>query len=142
MIGPIESIKVFELPFCPKCGLKTEEGVAFCPNCGASLKGEPAGPLREDWRASRREWRDGRREQRRAEKAEKGEKYEKREYGFFGPMIGGIILVLLGLFIYLQILGYPIWQFAGSATLIMLGVLIVIGAILAGSTARRRQPPT
>ena len=126
------------MPFCPKCGAKVDEGVAFCPNCGTSLKGEPARTSREDWRESRREWRAQRRERRRAEK---GEKYEKREYGFVGSMIGGTILILLGFLLYLQILGYPVWQYTWAAILIVVGAIIIIGAIYAGSLARRRQPP-
>jgi len=125
------------MPFCPKCGASVEEGAAYCPNCGTSLKGEPARTSREQRRESRREWRAQRREQRRAEK---GEKYEKREYGFVGPMIGGTILILLGLLFYLQILGYPVWQYSWAAILIVIGTIIIIGAIYAGSTARKRQP--
>jgi len=35
------------------------------------------------------------------EKSEKAEKHEKREYGYIGPLIGGLILIAVGLMAYL-----------------------------------------
>lgn len=109
-----------------------------CPKCGASLKAAtPGAPT--DWRRERLE---RRREERaeKYEKYEKGEKYEKREHPFIGPLIGGLILIFLGVVSYLQILGYNLWQYTWPFFLIIIGLVIIIGAL--ARMARRRNPQT
>jgi hypothetical protein len=134
--------------YCPKCGAKVEEEMAFCPRCGASLRAEHPMDWREQWRERRREWREQRRERRIAEKEEKyekrekrekAEKYEKHEFGFIGPLVGGLILILLGLAFYLQIMGYPVWELVWASFLIVIG-LVIIAVAVAGVVAMRRHP--
>ncbi len=126
------------MPYCPKCGAEITEEMTFCPKCGAPLKAAaPSAPT--DWRAERRE----RRRQEKGEKnekQEKGEKNEKREHPFLWPLIGGLILILLGAAGYLQILGYNLWQYTGPIIFIIIGLAIIIGALF--GMARRRNPPT
>jgi len=114
--------------------------MVFCPHCGASLKappqGQPAPPPAQPY-------------YRRNEKAEKNEKQEKQqrqekgEAGFIGYLIGGLILITLGLFSVLQISGYFNGANAGGNWAIMLliiGIIIIVGAIYVALTARKRSP--
>ena len=127
--------RVKHVLYCPKCGNKIEEEMSFCPKCGAPLKAQPASV-------------ESRPTYRRVEKAEKGEKTEKREkgekheYGFLGPLIGGLILIFIGAASYLEITkmydSIVIWAFF----LVLIGVLIIIGAAYGYTTAGRRHPKT
>lgn len=116
------------MSYCPKCGAKVEEEMTFCPKCGAPLKTEQP----QEWR--RRAEKGEKAEKR--EKGEKAEKHEKREFGFIGPLIGGLILIFLGLTFYLQLLGYRVWEIAWAFFLITIGIIIIIGTIY----ATRRYP--
>jgi uncharacterized membrane protein len=40
------------MPFCPKCGAKTEEGAKFCPGCGAQLGNQQNQKKNEDFSAA------------------------------------------------------------------------------------------
>jgi uncharacterized Zn finger protein (UPF0148 family) len=93
------------MPHCPKCGSEVDEKMVFCPKCGAPLRMEQPANQRDEWRTKRRQWREQRKEQRRqrtqaekSEKEEKWEKTEKHEYMFFGPLIGGLSLIIFGAF--------------------------------------------
>jgi len=116
------------MSYCPKCGAKVEEEMTFCPKCGAPLKAERP----QEWR--RRAEKGEKAEKH--EKGEKAEKYEKREFGFIGPLIGGLILIFLGLTFYLQLLGYRVWEIAWAFFFIIIGIIIIIGTIY----ATRRHP--
>lgn len=116
------------MSYCPKCGAKVEEEMTFCPKCGAPLKTEQP----QEWR--RRAEKGEKAEKR--EKGEKAEKHEKREFGFIGPLIGGLILIFLGLTFYLQLLGYRVWEIAWAFFLVTIGIIIIIGTIY----ATRRYP--
>ncbi|NIO38495.1 zinc-ribbon domain-containing protein [Candidatus Bathyarchaeota archaeon] len=128
------------MPYCAKCGTETSEGMTFCPKCGAPLKAErppvEAAPAR--YRHEKQEKGEKQEKSEKAEKAEKGEKYEKREFGLIGPLIGGLFLIFLGFVFYLQLIGYNLWQNAGAFFLVIVGILIIIGAIMA---ARRHPRP-
>ncbi|MCW3982571.1 MAG: zinc-ribbon domain-containing protein [Candidatus Bathyarchaeota archaeon] len=122
------------MSYCPKCGNPVEDTMTFCPRCGAPLKGtspaqaEPVPPY-----------------QKRNEKAEKNEnreKQEKGERGFIGYLIGGLILITLGLFSVIQISNPNIVN-AGQTWALMLliiGVIIIAGAIYVAVIARRHSP--
>jgi len=116
----MEIDRVNLMPYCPKCGTEVREEMAFCPKCGAPLKGPPAGYRPEKAEKSEKE-----------EKREKTEKYEKREFGVIGPLIGGLILIFLGLMFYLQLIGYRVWEIAWALFLVIIGIIIIIGAIYA-----------
>lgn len=137
------------MPYCPKCGNKVEEGMAFCPRCGASLateapyQGAPSPPPTQA-PPMRRE---------KAEKGEKGEKQEKQEpekgeksetrFGFLGFLVGGLILILIGVLALLN-WRYPTWfsgGLFGSLILLLIGVIIIIVGVYVASAARRHMPP-
>jgi hypothetical protein len=66
---------------------------------------------------------------------------EKGEAGFIGYLIGGLILITLGLFSVLQLSGY--FSDTGQSWAIMLliiGIIIIIGAIYIALVARKRSP--
>lgn len=121
------------MPYCPKCGIEVSEQMAFCPKCGASLKAErpavaaaaPPPPRAE--KAEKAE---------KKEKREKEEKHEKREFGVIGPLIGGLILIFLGLMSFLQVTGVLRSEVAWASFLIIIGAIIVVGALY----ATRRSP--
>ncbi len=132
---------------CPKCGSKVRDDMAFCPNCGASLRVEqataqqaPPPPPRYRDEKSEKEERNEKRE-----KSEKSEKHEKRgPYAFIGPLIGGLVLIIIGLTAYLQI-NNIVQINAGSlwaVFFIIIGILIIAGAIYGTTMARRRNPRT
>ena len=76
------------------------------------------------------------------EKQEKGERQEKGETGFIGYLIGGLILITLGLFSVLQLSGYFTMDSGQSWALMLLiiGVIIIFGAIYVAMGARKRSP--
>lgn len=128
------------MPYCPKCGTKVREEMAFCPKCGAPLKVKqppsettPAPALQRAEKAEKHEKR---------EKREKTEKYEKREFGVIGPLIGGLILIFLGLMFYLQVTGFLGRGVASALFLIIIGIIIIVGALYAAMIAARRHPRT
>jgi len=132
------------MSFCPKCGTKVSEEMSFCPKCGAALKVEqppaeaaPSAPYRAE-KAEKHE----KREKEEKEKKEKTEKREKRELGYLGSLVGGLILVFVGLMFYLAVIEmFPvraIWPFF----IVIIGLVIVVGAVYAAMMASRRQPAT
>jgi Flp pilus assembly protein TadB len=136
--------------------------MAFCPKCGAPLKVEEptvhAGQSREEWRERRREWRERRRElreqrreaekgekQEKGEKTEKYEKYEKHEVGgptFMGSLVGGFILLFLGLVFYFTVTGGYGVELVWAAFFVIIGLLVIVGAVYAATISTRRHPRT
>jgi hypothetical protein len=137
------------LPNCPKCGSEVDETMVFCPRCGASLRVESTVDWRDELRARRREWRERRRElrsqRRQAEKSEKEEKWEKtekHEYIFLGPLIGGLVLIIFGAFLYLLIAGGYGAQILTASFFVFVGVIIIAAAVYGAIIAGRRHPRT
>lgn len=139
------------MPYCPKCGAQVEENMVFCPKCGASLKAEQPRTVEEQAKQfgerTRKEGGEfgqrmkGEKEEKtekreKQEKGEKGEKHEKREYSFIGPLIGGLILIFTGLTFYLQITGNIKGEILWAFFFVIIGVIIIVGALL----AMRRYP--
>jgi len=122
---------------CPKCGSNVSEEMSFCPRCGASLKAEqvtaraPPVTYRKDEKAEKRE---------KSEKSEKGEKREKGEYSFVGLLIGGLIVMLVGLVAYVDITGIASGRLVWAVFLVIIGLVIIIGAIYVALTVPRRHP--
>lgn len=120
--------------------------MVFCPRCGASLKDTlpigqpvPAQPYRR--RDEKSEKNEKQEKQTNRERPEKGEKNEKGEAGFIGYLIGGLILITFGLFSVLQLSGYfgdtgQNW----AIMLLIIGIIIIIGAIYIALVARKRSP--
>jgi uncharacterized membrane protein YvbJ len=106
------------LPFCPKCGTENDEDAEYCKKCGTALKVRPQNqappPL------TRQEIREARREAR----------YSRRGERIGGAFIGGGILIAIGVFLYLQTIGYNVDPYLGAAILIVVGAAIVVGALL------------
>ena len=118
----------------------------FCPRCGASLKGTPsAGPApappfqRRNEKAEKNEKNEKNEKDSRGN--EKGEKQEKGEYGFVGYLIGGLILITIGFFSLLQITNATLTAGGDFAImLLIIGVIIIIGAIYVTMIARKHSP--
>lgn len=134
------------MSYCPKCGTKVSEEMSFCPKCGAALKVEqppaeaPPAPYRAE-KAEKHEKREkGEKEER--EKREKAEKHEKREFGYVGSLVGGLILIFIGLMFYLALTTSINWAAAGAFMVIIIGILIIAGAVYAAVMASRRHPKT
>jgi cation transport ATPase len=134
------------MPYCPKCGTKIDEEMSFCPKCGAALKVEqpsvvaaPSEPYRAE-KEEKHEKREKEERQEKREKEEKPEKYEKREHAYIGPLIGGIILIVLGLIWYLDLTTVVASGVLWAFFFVLIGIMIIIGAIYAAMMASKRQP--
>lgn len=148
------------MPTCPKCGSRVREGMNFCPNCGSDLKIAPTpststtaeAPSAEApssaqpmYRAEKAEKHEKQEKEEREEKQEKGEReqrYEKRESNFMGPLIGGVVLILVGLLLYWVVTASLRVETFGALFLVIIGIVIVVGAIYAITMAARRHPQT
>lgn len=133
------------MSYCRKCGNKIDETMTFCPRCGASLKGTPTGqpaPAQPYPRDEKSEKNEKQEKQEKRDHSEKSEKQEKGEQGFIGYLIGGLILITLGLFSVLQLSGYFTADSGQSwaIMLLIIGVIIIIGAIYVALVARKRSP--
>lgn len=142
------------MSYCPKCGAKITEEMTFCPNCGASLKAvqpveaaQPTATRREKGEKGEKGEKQEKREKEardQREKREKGEKHEKRQYGFAGPLIGGLILIFFGLMLFISLTN-PVgmnWGMMWAFFVVIIGIIIIVGAIYAVTMASRRHPPT
>lgn len=137
------------MPECKKCGAKVKEDMSFCPNCGASLREaaavapKPSAPAQAPTPPPATHVRYEKEEKR--EKGEKKEKHEKGEYGWIGPFIGGVILIIIGLASYFEVTGImsqATRQILWALFIVIVGILLIFGAIYAMTTARRRYPRT
>lgn len=124
------------MPYCPKCGAEVSEEMAFCPKCGAPLKAEQPPIEATPPTRYRHEKEEKAEKHEKEEKREKTEKYEKREFGVIGPLIAGLFLVFLGFMSYLKVMGHPVWEIGWALFFVIIGILIIFGAILAS----RRHP--
>ncbi|MGQ9718498.1 MAG: hypothetical protein ACUVWK_01385 [Nitrososphaerales archaeon] len=66
------------------------------------------------------------------EKSEKREKHEKREKApeWFGPLVGGSILILVGFVFYLYQAGIIELRFLGAYILLGIGLILILVAII------------
>ena len=127
------------MAYCSKCGNKVDDDASFCPKCGAPLKsGQPqyaAGLLSYGY--EREEKNEKREKGEKNEKQETSEKSEQGQYRYIGPIIGGVVLIILGLtLLYPQIMQREIW----AVLLGSVGVLIIVGAIYTALKASRSNP--
>ncbi len=130
------------MPYCPKCGKEVGEDMVFCPNCGASMKAGQVASARSRPVEYRHE-KDEREKQEKREKEEKAEKHEKREQMLIGPLIGGLVLILLGTLYFLEVTGAGLPKGTLAAfVLITVGAVIIVGAAYGAMLARRRNPRT
>jgi uncharacterized Zn finger protein (UPF0148 family) len=127
---------------CKKCGYKVQEGMSFCPRCGAPLQAE-AQPAEQRPMVQTRYRSEKAEKHEKQEKREKGEKHEKGEHAFIGPFIGGVILIIIGLISFLQVTGAisPVTrETLWASFIIIVGVLLILGALYAIMITRRRNP--
>ena len=120
------------MPYCTKCGAEVSEEMEFCPKCGTRLKPPPA-PVRME-----KEEKEEKEEKR--EKTEKKEKYEKREFGYVGPLVGGVILIIVGIMLYLAAVGPMYMHDWGPIFMIMVGIIILAFGLYAALIAAKRSP--
>lgn len=126
---------VKHMPYCPKCGVEVSEEMDFCTQCGARLKSSPVRVRRE--KAEKEEKRE---KQEKGEKVEKAEKYEKREFGYVGPLVGGVILIFVGVMSYLVAIGRIHVRDWGPVFLIVVGIIILVFGFYAAFVAAKRSP--
>lgn len=112
--------------------------MTFCPRCGAPLKGQAAGAqtgpppaYRKDEKAEKNE---------KDQHNEKNEKQEKGAQGFMGFLIGGLVLIIIGIFSLLSVAGIITGGLNGALVLVLIGVVIIIAAIYFANTAKKRSP--
>jgi uncharacterized membrane protein YvbJ len=122
------------MSYCPKCGAEVREEMSFCPKCGAPLKAAPAPAETRPGEYRRHEKAE------KSEKQEKGEKHEKSEFGFLGPLIGGLILIFLGIAIYIRIAGMHEETIVWASFLLLVGVIIIVAALYGAFVLTRRHP--
>jgi len=126
------------MSYCPKCGNKVDDTMAFCPRCGASLRGVPPPAAAPTYGRSEKAEKNEKNEK---DHRESREKQEKGERGFLGYLIGGLILISLGLFSVLQLSGaLPDTGQNWAVMLLIIGIIIIIGAVYVALTAKRHSP--
>lgn len=151
------------MPNCPKCGRKVRVEMNFCPGCGAPLMAtqpprppaeappsvplmpampsEPSAPYRSE-KTEKREKQEKEEREEKHEKMEREERYEKREYGYMGPLFGGFFLLFIGLILYLIVTASIRLETVGAILFVIIGIIIIAGAVYAAVMAARRHPPT
>ena len=111
--------------YCSKCGTRNDDAATHCTNCGAPLY-----TVGERYSGSEREY------------------YRRVEHECFGlpnggaivGVIFGAIVIILGVSLYLQVTyNINFTQFFWPLVLVIIGLLIVVGAIY-GRGRRTRAP--
>jgi len=62
--------------------------------------------------------------------------------GFMAPLIGGLILIMLGSMFYLHVMGITETRVLWALFFIMIGVVIIVGSVYGALMAARRHPKT
>jgi len=132
------------MSYCPKCGAKTREEMSFCPKCGTSLKEEKAAttapptttpPATQHVKVEKEEKEE-------KNEAEKRERHPRREFDFMGPLVGGFVLIFAGFAFYTILTGMFSWQTVGALFFVVIGIIVIVGAVYAATMASRRHPRT
>jgi len=127
------------MSYCPKCGAKVSEEMTFCPKCGAALKvTEPMSS--ERYRSEKGEKQEKREKSEKNEKGEQPEKYEKQEFGILGPLIGGLILILVGFMFFMVTSGAIDFRSIVPYVLVVVGLIVIVGVVAGAVMARGRNP--
>ena len=133
------------MTYCHKCGSEIKEENSFCPQCGTALKaGEPRPPMSpERYRSEKTEKQEKNEKNEKEEKMEKGEqqeKYEKQEFGILGPLIGGVILIIVGFILYLTVEGIINLRSLFPVFLLIIGAIVILGVVIGVVMARGKNP--
>jgi len=133
------------MPYCHKCGSEVKEEMTFCPQCGAILRAKEA--RQHEYyvseKAEKQEKYEKQEKDEKEEKMEKGEqpeKYEKKEYSILGPLVGGVILILLGFMFYLAVSGIINVRSVFPFFLIIIGAIVILGVAIGAVMARKKNP--
>ncbi len=103
--------------YCTKCGTKNEDEAAVCKECGSQFQiSKPARKRRSNDECF------GPRERRQMDNECFGLPYG----GAIAGLVFGIIIILVGLAIFT---GLQIWDYLGPAIMVIVGVLIIAGAL-------------
>lgn len=97
------------MPYCDKCGSKNEEDAEYCSKCGAPFKDG-----------------DGRRRYRHDRHRQREECFGLPHGGLIVGVIVGVFLIIFGLS---SIYGFSVWQYIWPIVLVIIGILIIGGAI-------------
>ncbi len=76
------------MPYCRECGAEVSKDDVYCPSCGAALGKK----VTERHDQGEKDEKDEKMEKREKEE----EKHEKGEHDRSGPIVGGMIIILLG----------------------------------------------
>ena len=125
------------MPYCHKCGSEVKEEDTFCPQCGTNLKAEVPPPPPQPAEPYRNEKNE---KQEKTEKREQHEKYEKQGYNVLGPLVGGIILIIIGFSFYLAVTGAINFSSFFPIFLIIIGAIIILGVVIGAIMANKRNP--
>lgn len=128
------------MPTCTKCGAQVTQDMSFCAKCGAPVKIEQVSAVTGRREYRRREKNEKGEKREKEEKGEKTEKKEKGEYGFLAPLVGGLILIMLGITWWLSITQGFNWRLLWAFFLVMVGAVIIIAAIYGAFVLRKRHP--
>jgi uncharacterized membrane protein YvbJ len=133
------------MPYCHKCGAEVKVEDAFCPQCGVTLKTTTASTYeaRGQYRSEKAEKSEKSEKNEKEEKMEKGEqpeKYEKREFSVLSPLVGGIILIIVGFMFYLAVTGILSFSSIFPFLLIIVGIIVILGVAVGAIMASKRNP--
>jgi uncharacterized membrane protein YvbJ len=106
---------------CQNCGTKNEDDSEYCSKCGEPLKGKGE----YDKRHYRNDYRY----------RQRNECFGLPHGNLIAPIVAGVVLILLGLS---SLYGFAIWTYIWPALIILIGILIILGAIF-GSRRRYRR---
>lgn len=98
---------------CTKCGTENVEGARFCVSCGTALYPKERREKEEDTCFGR-------------EKRVEDECFGLPHGGAIAGIIFGVFIIILGLAMFL---GQDIWELIGPFAAVIIGILIVLGAI-------------
>jgi len=102
--------------YCHNCGTKNEDDVEYCSKCGTLLKEDVERRYRPKHRQRQRD-----------------ECFGLPHGNMILPIIIGVILILAGLS---SIYGFEFWQYLWPVIIVLIGLLIIVGAIYG---ARRKN---
>ena len=133
------------MPFCHKCGAEVKEENSFCDRCGASLKAglpRPSTPpvFYRSEKSEKGEKQEKHEKDEKTEMGEKEEKYEGKEFGVLGPLIGGVILIIVGFMFYLVVTGALNLRSILPFFLIIIGAIVIVGVAIGAFMARGKNP--
>jgi predicted lipid-binding transport protein (Tim44 family) len=122
------------MSYCPRCGSKVDQTMAFCPSCGGSLK-DPASIGQPESVQTREESRKI------GESPEKNKQTkEKSDKSFASYLIGGLVLIVFGAFSVVSITGYFTGGQGWAIMLVLIGTIVISGGLYIAMPTRKHNP--